>query len=135
MAETYLDLARIRFGDRLRVEFDVDDAARNAQVPVLLLQPLIENALRHGVGRVASGGTIGISCARNRNTVTATVWNDGPGLDDGEPRENIGLGNTRERLRHAFGAEFDMTLRPRPTGGAEVVVIMPYRLAVEGEAP
>jgi two-component sensor histidine kinase len=132
MAETYLDLARIRFGDRLRVELDVDPDARRALVPVLLLQPLIENALKHGVGRVAGGGAIGISCRRVDETIMTTVWDDGPGLDGAAPRENVGLGNPRDRLRHAFGEGFTMNLRPRPAGGVEVAISFPYREAPEG---
>ena len=132
MAETYLDLARIRFGDRLRVVVEVDAEARDALVPVLLLQPLIENALKHGVGRLAGGGSVGVTARRSNGTLTLTVWDDGAGLDGKSPAENTGLGNTRERLRHAFGDDHEMTLRPRAAagGGVEVTIRVPLRLSV-----
>ena len=134
MAETYLDLARIRFGDRLRVVVDVDAEARDALVPVLLLQPLIENALKHGVGRLAGGGSVGVTARRSNGTLTLTVWDDGAGLDGKSPPENTGLGNTRERLRHAFGDDHEMTLRPRTAGGVEVSIRVPLRLSVAAPA-
>jgi LytS/YehU family sensor histidine kinase len=129
MTETYLDLARIRFGDRLRVELDIDPSARGALVPVLLLQPLIENALTHGVGRNAAGGSVGVIARRTIDTLSLTVWDDGAGLDRAAPQENTGLGNTRERLRHAFGDDHVMTLGPRTAGGVEVAIRVPLRLS------
>lgn len=128
MTETYLDLARIRFGERLRVVLDVDDAARGALVPVLLLQPLVENALKHGVGRRAAGGSVGVSAHRQDGHLALTVWDDGVGLEDGQARrEGTGLGNTRERLRHAFGDDQSLELRPRASGGVEVAIRVPMR--------
>lgn len=132
MTETYLDLARIRFGDRLRVVLDIEVAARRALVPVLLLQPLVENALKHGVGRIAAGGSVGVSARRVDGHLALTVWDDGAGLDRAVPDESTGLGNTRERLRHAFGDDQALTLRPRPAGGVEVSIRMPLRFAASG---
>jgi LytS/YehU family sensor histidine kinase len=95
---------------------------------------LIENALKHGVGRVAAGGSVGIAARREDGHLAVTVWDDGAGLERAAPDENTGLGNTRERLRHAFGDDQAMVLRARPAGGVEVAVRMPYRAAVAGQA-
>lgn len=127
MAVSYLDLAKIRYGDRLRVLMDVDDRARSTMVPVLLLQPLLENALHHGVGPRAAGGCVGVTVKRDRDEVTIEVWDDGVGLD-GESRGGggVGLNNTRERLRHAFGMRQQLELSTREGGGVVVAIRMPF---------
>jgi two-component sensor histidine kinase len=129
MTETYLDLARLRFGDRLRTTIEVDDAVRSAVVPMLLLQPLIENALKHGVGRRAVGGQVGVTAHGEDGQLTITVWDDGVGFEGGTSGpDGTGLANTRERLRHAFGDDQSLQLRLRPEGGVEVTIRMPLRL-------
>jgi signal transduction histidine kinase len=130
MTQTYLDLARIRFGDRLRIVLDIEDETRSALVPVLLLQPLIENALKHGLGRIDAAGSVGVTARRTNGHLTLTVWDDGAGLDRASPLENTGLGNTRERLRHAFGDDHALLLRPRSEGGVEVSIRVPLRSGV-----
>ena len=128
MTETYLDLARVRFADRLRTTVDVDDAVRDAVVPMLLLQPLVENALKHGVGRRATGGRVGISARGHDGRLRITVWDDGVGLEaGGAGREGTGLANTRERLRHAFGDDHSLELRPRTGGGVDATIEVPLR--------
>ncbi|MFN8571390.1 MAG: histidine kinase [Gemmatimonadaceae bacterium] len=133
MAETYLALARIRFAERLTIRLDIDDAARRAQVPVLLLQPLLENALRHGIGPRAAGGRVGVTARVQTSQLHLTVWDDGVGLP-ATVREGTGLGNTRERLRYAFGTAHSMDVRPGAAGGVEVSVHLPMRLAAEAHA-
>lgn len=129
---TYLDLARVRYGDRLQVVVDAAPATHAALVPVLLLQPLVENALTHGIGPRAAGGTLGITARRTGDSLVVTVWDDGEGL--ARPHtEGTGVGNTRERLRVAFGDAQTMELRSRAAGGTEVVVHLPVRFA-EGTA-
>ena len=129
MTETYLDLARVRFGDRLRITIEVEEAVRGAVVPMLLLQPLIENALKHGVGRRAAGGQVGVSARGIDNRLSITVWDDGVGVENGSVgREGTGLANTRERLRHAFGDDQSLDLAARPGGGVDVTIRMPLRL-------
>ncbi|MBV9878900.1 MAG: histidine kinase [Gemmatirosa sp.] len=128
MTETYLELARLRFGDRLRVTIDVDDAVRGVAVPMLLLQPLVENALKHGVGRRAAGGHVGIAARRDGDRVCIAVWDDGTVLD-AAAHDGTGLANTRERLRHAFGDEQSLALRERAGGGVEATVRVPLRTA------
>jgi LytS/YehU family sensor histidine kinase len=119
MIGTYLDLARGRYGDRLQVRLDVDPAATAALVPVLLLQPLVENALTHGIGPRASGGTVGITARRDHRSLMVTVWDDGEGFAP-PVVEGTGIGNTRERLRMAFGEDQALEVRRRPAGGTEV---------------
>ncbi|MBC7894575.1 MAG: histidine kinase [Cytophagaceae bacterium] len=131
MTGTYLDLARVRYGDRLRVVIDADEATRGALVPVLLLQPLVENALTHGIGPRATGGTVGITTRRSGNALVVTVWDDGEGPGR-SIIEGTGVGNTRERLRVAFGDEQALELGPRSGGGTEVIVRLPVRFPDEG---
>ncbi|MEO7964175.1 MAG: ATP-binding protein, partial [Gemmatimonadaceae bacterium] len=117
---------KIRYGDRLRVVVDVDDRARNALVPVLVLQPVLENALHHGVGPCAAGGCVGITVRVDGDEMVMTVWDDGVGLEsDSIAGNGVGLTNTRERLRHAFGARQLIGMSPRDGGGVEVVMRTP----------
>jgi two-component system LytT family sensor kinase len=135
MTETYLDLARLRYAERLRVELAVDDAARAAVVPMLLLQPLIENALKHGVGPRAAGGTVGVTARAIGGRLTITVWDDGVGIaTDGRIVEGTGLTNIRERLRQAFGDDQSLVLSARAGGGTQVAIAIPLRTAGAGTA-
>jgi LytS/YehU family sensor histidine kinase len=134
MTGTYLDLARVRHGDRLQVVIDADVDTHAALVPVLVLQPLVENAITHGIGPRAAGGTVGITTRRTGDSLVVTVWDDGEGLDGRPVVEGTGVGNTRERLRVAFGDEQALELRRRPAGGTEVIVRLPVRFA-EGNDP
>jgi signal transduction histidine kinase len=135
VTETYLDLVRVRFGERVRVAIEVDEVVRAAAVPVLLLQPLIENALQHGVGARAIGGRVGISARAENDRVIISVWDDGVGLENGGARrEGTGLANTRERLRHAFGDDQSLDVGPRPGGGVDVTISVPFRESTGAEA-
>jgi two-component system, LytTR family, sensor kinase len=133
MAEAYLDLAKIRHGERLRVQIDVPESVRTALVPVLLLQPLRENALRHGVGRRATGGCVGITVRDVVGELALHVWDDGVGLDEDETKgDGVGLTNTRERLRHAFGGRQRLTLGARDGGGVDVEIRIPFTVGSVG---
>lgn len=130
MTGTYLELAQLRYGDRLRVTTDVDDSVRGAAVPMLLLQPLVENALKHGVGARAAGGSVSLSAKRDDGRIRIVVSDDGEGLNtDRAAREGTGLANTRERLRHAFGEDQSLELVPRPGGGVDVTIRIPLQTA------
>ncbi|HVG44672.1 MAG TPA: histidine kinase, partial [Longimicrobium sp.] len=99
----YLEIMRIRFQGSLEVETRVDEAALDALVPNLILQPLVENAARHGVGRLRGTGRIEIGARREGGRVVLTVRDNGPGMDGGAPaREGVGLSNTRERLAQLY---------------------------------
>ena len=128
MTGTYLELAQLRYGDRLRVTTEIDDAVRGAAVPMLLLQPLVENALKHGVGTRAAGGSVAVSAQRDGGWLRLVVSDDGEGLNGARAaREGTGLANTRERLRHAFGDDQSLELVPRSGGGVEVTIRVPLQ--------
>ena len=125
-ARTYLEIAQIRFADRLSFAIDVPDELHRASVPLFILQPLIENALQHGVGALIRGGRIGIHARRQDRRLLIEVTDDGPGFGKTTPTERVGLGNTRERLRAAFADDFRLSLDTPPGGGAVVRIDVPY---------
>jgi sensor histidine kinase YesM len=122
----YLDLERIRFADRLQVSFEVDPALDAVKVPSLLLQPLVENAVRHGISQKPGAGHISIRAERNGNDVHLEVVDDGPGPDaGGEHGNGLGVRNTRARLASRYGAAAGLTVEAAPGGGTRAVVILP----------
>jgi len=124
--EKYLEIQKIRFGDRLTVRYEVDPSARTLLVPRLLLQPLAENAITHGLSRMEGPGTLSVEARRNDGRLIIRVLDDGPGVPEGGPRrQGVGLGNTRERLQQLYGADQRLVLENRPEGGAEVRVEIP----------
>ena len=133
-ARDYLDLQRVRF-ERLDVEEAVDPAVLDAEVPTLVLQPLVENAVEHGAAQ--GGGRVWVGARRDGDALVLTVGDDGPGLNgraDGvlagapvEGHTGIGLANTRARLEAHYGEAGRLDLRAREGGGAEAVVTLPYR--------
>ena len=127
LLERYLGIAQVRFGDRLQVELDVPEAALEVLVPRFLLQPLVENALQHGIQRFAGRGKICIAARLGGGELTLVVENDGPReRGDGQARAGIGLANTRARLAHLYGDDVDrLTLEHVPAGGARVAVRLP----------
>ncbi|MEM1041750.1 MAG: histidine kinase [Bacteroidota bacterium] len=131
--ERYLQIERVRFGDRLTVEMDVDEATLDALVPNLILQPLVENALKHAVAPFAGPSRIAIRARREGDTVRLTVSDDGPGLPtpsgDGAPTSGsggLGLRNTRERLARLYGERHRLVLRSRPGEGLSVDLTLPF---------
>ncbi len=122
----YLDLQRVRFGDRLEVLFDIEDDVQDAVIPTLLLQPLVENALRHGVERVDHPVQLGISIRRRGARLDVAVWNSGPGIaSDSDP--GIGLANTRARLRQLYGDDGILAIANRAEGGVCAQILIPYQ--------
>jgi signal transduction histidine kinase len=130
--EPYLEIEQARLGPRLSVYLDIDPAARNASVPNLILQPLVENAIRHGIAPRAEPGTIEIHAQRQNGFLHLTVQDDGPGMRtpvDSVP--GIGLANTRARLEKLYGAGQRLELSNRPQGGLHVDITIPFKEATE----
>ncbi len=128
LLERYLDIQRARFGERLHVTVAVGDETRRASVPVLLLQPLVENAIRHGLGERLSAGRIDIAARRDGDRLIVSVADDGPGTTAATGRERVGLGNTRARLEALYGPDQRLDLAIAPSQGARVTLEIPFRI-------
>lgn len=124
--ERYLSIEQVRFRDRLRVQWDVSPETAGAIVPRLLLQPLAENAIRHGIGRSSAAGRVTITSTRRGEWLEVSVTDDGPG-PDGNGRAGHGLATTRARLQHVYGRGADVTLSRGPNGGAVALARLPFR--------
>jgi sensor histidine kinase YesM len=135
--EGYLNLQRLRFPDRLEIDWQIEDPARSALVPVLLVQPLVENALEHGLA-TANGGRVRVAARRNGDMLELEVSDEGPGFGsrseagDEVPGNGVGLANTRERLALLYGNRATLTCGDRTGGGGEVRVRLPWRTAGAG---
>jgi LytS/YehU family sensor histidine kinase len=123
MLQRYLGIQRVRFPDRLDVRIDVDDDARRAAVPTLILQPLAENAIRHGIARAASAGRVEVRAFRREENLEVEMFNTGS-LANGT-RRGIGLTNTIERLRQLYGDAHRFELRERD-GGVVAAISIPW---------
>jgi anti-sigma regulatory factor (Ser/Thr protein kinase) len=123
----YLALQKARFGDRLQVRLTIDSAVRQARVPMLLLQPIVENAIRHGLAAHVSAGRLEIEVRRTGDVLAIDVVDDGPGVGGEAFREGIGLGNTRARLEALYPRASTLDLTNTPGGGARVAVRLPFR--------
>ncbi len=131
--EPYLNILRIRFGDRLTISVDVDPSLLDVRVPLFVLQPLVENSIHHGIARRAGSGRIDIRARSASESVQITVADDGAGLDSHSVREGIGLSNTRLRLEHLYGSSGQLVLQGNGTTGARVVVTIPRSGRSSGE--
>jgi two-component sensor histidine kinase len=136
----YLDIQRVRFGDKLKVNFHVDDSAGRALVPSLILQPLVENAIRHGIGPRISGGSIDVTIANRDGTLAIDVVDDGLGIAARRSRERsrgtgLGLANTATRLNHLYGSAHTFETGPAADGGFAVHLTIPLRYGKLTSAP
>ena len=122
----YLDIQLVRFSDRLSVRFDIDPAARDAMVPSLLLQPLVENAIKHGISPRVAAGHLHIIVKRNNEKLSMEVGDDGVGTRSPELSEGVGLGNARARLASLYGAQHRLEAGPRVGGGFTVSIEIPF---------
>lgn len=126
-ARTYLEIAKLRFADRLTFDIDIPAELHRASVPLFILQPLVENALAHGIGARMSGGRIALDAHRRNGRLYIEVTDDGAGMSANTPaREGIGLSNTRERLRASFGVDQRLLIEPAPAGGVIARIDIPY---------
>jgi len=129
----YLEIEQVRLGDRMHADVVADGSALKARVPSLILQPLVENAVRHAVAERESGGRVVVSAERRDGRLHLAVEDDGPGMPtNGSPHQRnggtgIGIANTRERLAQLYGAAQRFSLERGPLGGLRVVMELPYR--------
>ena len=133
LAERYLALQGMRFGERLRYEWHVAPEAGHCLVPVLVLQPIVENAVVHGLDAGQERLTVRIEALVSAEGVELIVENDGLALSGSDQRtagHGLGLSTTRARLLTAYGDRASLTLKPREGGGARVRIVLPRKLAV-----
>ncbi len=128
MVENYLAIEQVRFADRLRIEIKVEPGALDGLVPCFLLQPIVENAIRHGIANCESEGLIEASAKREGSTLRLQIRDSGAGLNAVAPQNGhgIGLKNTRERLAHFYRDGYTMKAQPMESGGFEVAIAIPY---------
>jgi hypothetical protein len=128
--ENYLAIEQIRFADRLRIEIKVEPTALDSLVPCFLLQPIVENAIRHGIAHCEDNGVVEASARRVGNLLRLEVRDSGSRFNGhSKPGTGIGLKNTRDRLAHFYQEAFDMVAQPLDTGGFEVAITIPYERA------
>lgn len=127
----YTGIEELRFADRLRLTWDIDPEALDAAVPHMLLQPLVENAIKHGVEVRSTTGRVAVAAARDRDTLRISIEDDGPGVKHPSPRRGTGVGiaNTRARLAELYGARHTFTIGPGPRGGTVVAITFPFVVA------
>jgi sensor histidine kinase YesM len=127
----YLDIERVRFGQRLTTDIQLDPATLDAQVPNLILQPIVENAIKHGISQRIAPGIIEISARRENGRLRVQVRDNGPGLradavdSEGVLKEGVGLSNTRARLDWLYGSDYRFELKNVSQGGLAVSLELP----------
>ena len=134
----YVEIEQIRFGDLLKVKMDVEPVTLHANVPNLILQPLVENAVHHAIEPQTAGGQIELRCARSNGSLVLQVSDNGQGHGSlktdavetaNQARERIGLNNTRQRLQKLYGGQQSFELVQNAAGGMTANIIIPFRLA------
>ena len=128
-AQKYLDIQKVRFAERLQFSVDVPRELLATQVPSLILQPMVENAVKHGIAKRVQGGAIRIAAFRYNGVLTLSVYNDGPSLPVGweKTHSGIGLSNVRTRLQSLYGDGFELSMKNQDRGGVEVSVSVPFK--------
>jgi two-component system, LytTR family, sensor kinase len=135
--ERYLAIEQVRFQDRLKIEVDAGPGTAQALVPTLILQPLVENAIRHGISRRVQAGRVTIRARRTDDDLVIQVEDDGPGLaSDMTPTPGTGLGlkNTRARLEQFYRDHQSLELTEAPGGGTLVTMRLPIKVPARSEA-
>ena len=131
----YLDIEKVRFDERLKLNFDIDPAASSALMPSLLLQPLVENAIKHAISLAINGGSISVSASVSEKKLLLSVADDGPGLElrySGEPKgTGVGLVNCRERLKEIYGENQVFALGKTEPHGLTVMISIPLEMELD----
>lgn len=132
-SQLYLDIEKVRFGERLQLELDIDPEAEQALVPTMLLQPIIENSIKHGISKAEKGGCITISAKKEADNLTISVTDDGPGLTEGDLLDKsfsfskgVGVSNIRNRLSEIYGDKHSLEFLNAQPSGLTVKVTIPY---------
>ena len=125
LTRRYLDIHAARFGDRLRVDIEVPEACLDARVPHFVLQPLVENAVVHGIAPSADPGLIRIAATASESQLELVVEDSGQGIDGAAPAAGIGLANTRARLEALYRGRASLVVAPRAGGGTRAVIVLP----------
>ena len=130
LLDKYLAIQKVRFSDRLQVDSNIPDDLLQAQVPSLILQPIVENALKHGISRRAHGGIVRITVARSNGHLDLSVFNNGPPLPANWENQGsgVGLSNLVTRLRGLYGDRFTFSLRTPKSGGVLASISLPFHL-------
>lgn len=127
----YLEIEQLRFGEKLQTVFDIAPQTLTALVPNLLLQPLVENAIKHAISRRVESGVLSIAVHRENDRLRIEIVDNGPGLHtDWERASGIGLRNTQSRLAHAYGSDYSFELRNLSSGGTMARLDLPWRETV-----
>jgi sensor histidine kinase YesM len=136
-SDLYLGIEKLRLGDRLVLHYDIDPSATRALVPQFLLQPLFENAIRHGAERIAGPCEIRFSGSQQGDSLNVVIQNDGPGRDPSSatPSFGVGLTNVLNRLRIYYADHHSFEFSDLPAGGVRIRMSIPYRVSEEEESP
>jgi LytS/YehU family sensor histidine kinase len=129
IVENYLAIEQVRFADRLRVDIKVDPGALYSLIPCFLLQPIVENAIKHGIANSEGEGTVVASARRDGDRLRITVRDSGLGSSSSPSGNGIGLKNTRERLAYFYPQQHLLQAGPLRSGGFEVAIDVPYETA------
>lgn len=131
----YLDIEKVRFQDRLKTDFNVTEEANHALIPSLLLQPLIENAIKYAIAPMENGGIISLNVEKNDNRLSITMCDNGPGLNEtgekpiyDEKSSGVGLANTKNRLKELYPSDHNIDIKNREEGGVKISIDIPFEL-------
>jgi LytS/YehU family sensor histidine kinase len=123
----FLDIQKIRFGERLIVTINVEEALNNCLVPTFLLQPIVENAIEHGIAPISDAGQLTINVYRMDNQLVLTITDDGVGYNYNENRNGIGLTNTMERLKQLYAKNYTFSIEKNTPKGTIVTIKIPCK--------
>jgi two-component system, LytTR family, sensor kinase len=134
-SDLYLGIEKLRLGDRLALNYDIEPSAARALVPQFLLQPLFENAIRHGVSHMTGPCEVRFSAVRKLHELKITIRNEGPKRDvsEGPPQFGVGLTNTADRLRIHYGYRHTFRYFDRPEGGVQIDISIPYAVTSDAD--